>query len=170
MSHPRTILIGCAVIGAALFHSAPVQAQTPTAPPAAERSGPAGPGRRGPPTIDERVARMSTELGLSAEQATRVRAALTAEQRSMDSVFARRTAARDAERTAMMATQTNTQKALAAILTADQKLKHDAMRARHGGPGGMRHRGQDGPRGGRAGMRGGRDDRRGPPDDGSATR
>lgn len=175
MSHNRSILIGCAIIGAALIHAAPVLAQQ-TPPPAADRRGPA---RRGPPTIDERVARMTTELGLSADQATRIRAVMTAEQRGMDSVLARRTAARDAERAAMMATQTNTQKAMAAVLTADQKLKHDAMRARQGGPGGMRHRGQDGGgRGGRAGMRDGRGDRRGPsnagrrgpPNDDAATR
>jgi hypothetical protein len=162
MSHRRTLLIACAALSAGLVHSAPVQAQQAT-PPAAERRGP-GPDRRGPPTVDERVARMTTELGLTAEQAAKVRGVLTSEQRGMDSMFARRTAARDAERAAMLATHTSTQKALTGILTPDQKLRHDAMRARQGGPRGMRNHDRDGgPRGGRAGMRGDRGDRRGPP-------
>ncbi len=163
MSHRRTLLMACATLSAALIHSAPVQAQQTTPPAAAERRAP-GPDRRGPPSVDERVARMTTELGLTTDQATKVRAVLTTEQRGMDSVLARRTAARDAEQAAMLATQTSTQKALAGILTPDQKLRHDAMRARHGGPHGMRDHGPDGgPRGGSADMRGDRSDRRGPP-------
>ena len=163
MSHRRTLLLACATLGATMLQATPVLAQQTTPPPSAERRGP-GPDRRGPPTVDERVARMTTELGLTAEQATRVRATLTAEQRGNDSVLARRTAARDAERTAMFAMQTNTQKALAGILTPDQKIKHDAMRARQGGPRGMGHDGPAGGHGdGRGEMRGGRGDRRGPP-------
>ena len=186
MSHRRTILIACAALGAALVHSAPVQAQQATPPAAAERRGP-GPDRRGPPSIDERLARMTTDLGLSADQAAKVRTVLTSAQRGMDSVLARRTAARDAERAAMLATQTSTQRALTGILTSDQKLRHDAMRARQGGPRGMREHGRgNGPRGGPAGMRnhdrdggprgrpdgmrGDRPDRRGPPRDESTNR
>ena len=140
MSHRRTFLLACAALGATMLQAAPVLAQQTTPPAAAERRDP-GPDRRGPPTVDERVARMTTDLGLTADQATKVRATLTAEQRGMDSALARRTAAHDVERSAMFATHTNTQKALAGILTPDQKLRHDAMRARHGGPGDMRHRG-----------------------------
>ncbi len=178
MSHRSTLLLACAALGATILQAAPVLAQSTTPPPAAERRGP-GPDRRGPPSVDERVARMTTDLGLTADQASKVRAALTAEQRGMDSTLARRTAANDAERTAMLGTHSNTQKALTGILTPDQKLRHDAMRARQGGPRGMRHRGPAGRRGdGRAEMRGDRGDhrgppngdRRGPPNDDSTTR
>jgi GH35 family endo-1,4-beta-xylanase len=103
---------------------------------------------------------MTAELGLSAEQAAKVRTALTAQQRTADSVMARRAAAQDAERAAMLAMHTNTEKALAGILTPDQKLKHDAMRARQGGRDGMRRGGPA-----RGARRDGRDDRRGPRDD-----
>lgn len=179
MSHRRTLLIACAALSAALFHSAPIRAQQTTPPAAAERRGP-GPDRRGPPSIDERLARMTTDLALTADQAAKVRTVLTSERRGMDSVLARRTNARDAERAAMLATQTSTQKALTGILTPEQRLQHDAMRAREGGPRGRRERGRDGgprggprgmrnhdqggdPRGGPNGMRGDRSDRRGPP-------
>lgn len=185
MSHRSTLLIACAALGAALIDTAPLQAQQTTTPPATDRrSAGSGPERRGgPPGVDERVGRLTTELGLTAEQATRVRAILTAQQRGMDSVFARRTAAHDAERASLLATHTNTQKAMAAILTPDQRVRHDALRARQGGPrSGMRHRGPDGgARGGRADRRGDRGDRgdrrgppsgerRGPPNDGTAPR
>ena len=138
MRHRRIFFAGVALIAAAVALPAPAQAQPTTPPPGMDRRGPAqgGPQRRpGPPSVDERVARMTTELGLSAEQANRLRGAFLAEQRSTDSMFARRAAARDAERAAMMATQTNMQKAIASILTPEQKLKHDAMRGRMGGAG-----------------------------------
>ncbi len=168
MTNRKTLATAFAMMAAALVQSAPVQAQQGTTPPppAAGQRGP-GPTRRGPPSVDERVQRMTTELSLSAEQANKVKALLNAEQRGMDSVLARRVAERDAERAAMETRRTANQKALAAILTPDQKLKHDAMRARmdRGGRGG---RGHDGPRRGFRGRddRDGRDDgRRGPPRD-----
>ena len=147
MRHRRIFFAGMALMTAAIAMPAPSQAQPTTPPPGMDRRGPAqgGPQRRpGPPSIDERVARMTTELGLSAEQANRLRGAFLAEERSMDSMFARRAAARDAERAAMMATQTNMQKAIASILTPEQKLKHDAVRGRMGSggaPGRMMRRG-----------------------------
>lgn len=179
MTHRRFLLTACAaLLGAALVQSAPLFAQqsaTPPAPPADRRTAVAGTARRGPATIDEHVARMTTELGLNSDQAGKVRTLITTQQRTQDSVLARRVAAQDAERAAMHAMQTNGEKALAGILTADQKLKHDAMRARRGGTAGYgrmdrAHRG--GRRGGAADHRDGRHesrrdnrgDRRGPPD------
>lgn len=190
MSHRRTFLAAAAVFGAALLHTAPLQAQGGTTPPpAADRRGPNAPNgamRRGPANIDDRIARMTADLGLTADQANKIRAAMLAEQRSMDTVLARRTAARDAERAAMMATRTNTMKAVTGVLTADQKLRFDAMRARQdGGRGNRMGRGGRGGRRGAPGMRGGRDARgdrdagadrgprgarRGPPNDDAQTR
>jgi hypothetical protein len=184
MSHRRTFLTAVAVLGVALLHTAPMQAQTGTTPPpSAERRAPNGPMRRGPATIDERITRMTADLGLSPDQASKIRSAMLAEQRSMDTVLARRTAARDAERAAVTATRTNTMKAVTGVLTADQKLRFDAMRARQeGGRGDRMGRGGRGGRRGEAGARGGRrartdrdvrgprTDRRGPPNDDAQTR
>ena len=93
----------------------------------------------------------------------------------MDTILARRTAARDAEHAAMVAMRTNMQKNVAAILTPEQRLKHDAMRARmeggrgrgmRGGPGMRDRRGPGARRGDRDDRRGPPLERRGPPDDG----
>ena len=92
-----------------------------------------GADRRGPPSVDGRVQRMTTDLGLSVEQATRVRSLLTAERRQADSVLAQRARQQDAGREAMMAVRSGTEKSLAAIFTPEQRTRHDAMRAR-GGP------------------------------------
>jgi Spy/CpxP family protein refolding chaperone len=151
MPNRRSLLTACALLSATLFMSAPVSAQS--GPPSQGGRGGLGPSaeRRGPPSVDERVTRMTADLGLSAEQAAKVRAALTAEQRGMDSVLARRANTQDAERLAVITMRTNTEKAISATLTPEQKLRHDAIRARRGGPDGD-HRGR-------------RDDRRGPPPD-----
>ena len=181
MTHRRLLSSACTALALLLLHGAPMQAQQTTPPPTADRRAPAGPGaqdgpgRRGPASIDDRVTRMTAELGLNADQATKVRGALTAEQRTTDSVLARRVTAQDAERAAMAAMHANMQKSLAGILTPDQKIKHDAMRARHGGRGGPDHAGRGGQRGGRDRVRDARrndrrDDRRGPPRDDARSR
>lgn len=128
----------------------PALAQQGPPPQVADRRGPPVGPRRGPPTVDARVERMTADLGLSAEQATRVRAVLTAERRQADSILAQRARQRDAERDGMLAVRTGTEKSLTGILTIDQRTKHDAMRAR-GGPEGRG--GRDGRRPGRGGRR-----------------
>ncbi len=137
------------LLAATLITAVPAFAQPGPPPAGAERRGPAaGPdGRRGPPSVDERVQRMTADLGLSPDQATKVRAALTAERRQADSIMAARANRQDAERAAMMAVRTNTEKSVTSVLTAEQRTRHDAMRARRGrdddrGPGrrgGARH-------------------------------
>ncbi len=179
MTHRRTLATIGLTVAAALLHTAPLVAQqpaTPPAPPTNRNAPPLGPARRGPATLDDRVARMTAELGLNAEQAAKVRTVFAAQERTQDSVLARRAAAQDAERAAMLAMHTNAEKALAGILTSDQKLKHDAARARRGGPPGFGRADGAMRRGGRRGgaaphrndrwddRRGGRGDRRGPPD------
>ena len=99
----------------------------------ADHRGPSHTDRRGPPSVDGRVQRMTTDLGLSVEQATKVRTLLTAERRQADSVLAQRARQQDAGREAMMAVHSGTEKSLAAIFTPEQRTRHDAMRAR-GGP------------------------------------
>ena len=129
-----------------LITAVPAFAQPGPPPAGAERRGAGPEGRRGPPSVDGRVQRMTTELGLSPDQATKVRAALTAERRQADSILAARANRQDAERTAMMTVRSSTEKSVSSVLTAEQRTKHDAMRARGGrdgrGPGrrdGARH-------------------------------
>ncbi len=137
------------LLATTLISAVPAFAQPGPPPAGAERRGMGPEGRRGPPNVDERVQRMTTELALNPEQATRVRAALTAERRQADSILALRANRQDAERAAMLAMRSSTEKSVSAVLTAEQRTKHDAMRARGGrdgrGPGrrgGNRH--QDG--------------------------
>ncbi|MES3034794.1 MAG: hypothetical protein V4813_12420 [Gemmatimonadota bacterium] len=147
----RRFLATSGLLLAATFVTAlPAMAQQGPPPAGAPTRGPGGDARRGPPTVDARVQRLTTELGLSPEQATKVRAALTAERRQADSILAARANRQDAERAAMMAVRTSTEKSVSAVLTAEQRTKHDAMRARGGrdgrGPGmrgGARHRDGD---------------------------
>lgn len=172
----RILPAACAVLAATLLHVAPAAAQqgAPTTQPPLERRAapPMGP-RRGPPTVDERIQRMTTELNLTPDQAAKMRGVFAAEQKTMDSILARRTAERDAEHAAMEAMRSTMQKSVASILTPEQRVKHDAMRARmEGGRGGMgpgmrgpgmRGRDMRGPDDRGRGDR--RDDRRGPPPD-----
>lgn len=162
-----------AVAMGVLFATPMLAQQTAPTPPLSERrmmtvpdrAGPPMGARRGPPTVDDRVQRMTAELGLNADQANRLRATFLAEQRTTDSILARRAAAMDAERAAMQAMHANTQKAITGVLTADQKIRFEAMRARMADRGPM---GGPGMMGGRDGMRmrnapfRTRDDRNGP--------
>ena len=132
-------------------------------------AGPQRDDRRGPPFIDDRIQRMTADLGLSADQAAKVRTVLTAEQRSADSVLARRVTEMDAERAAMQAMHTRTEQSIQGILTPEQRTKHLANRARMAEQGGRGPGGPEGMRGGRGrGPAGGPpDDRRGPPPGGA---
>ena len=169
-THPLTL--ASALMAVALISASPAAAQGGTPPVSGERMGPppGGMGRRGPmfamrhnmPSVDERVARISGELNLNAEQTARVKALMTAEQRSADSLRAVRAVQMEAEHKAMEARHDANEKALLAILTPEQKTKREALMKQHRGPDG-RGRGPGGPMG-RPG------DHRGPGDDDSATR
>lgn len=159
MTSRRILALAGLMLTGSMISTLPALAQQGAPPPAADRRGPPPDGRRGPPTVDARVQRMTADLGLSAEQATRVRTLLTAERREADSLLADRARRQDAERAAMMTMRTGTEKSLSAILTSDQRLKHDAMRARGGeGRGGRDGRGPG--RGGNGRRHGGDRNRR----------
>jgi Spy/CpxP family protein refolding chaperone len=159
MTTHRLRLAAGLIFAGTCMSAVPALAQQGGPPPAGDRRGPpAMDARRGPPSIDERVKRMTEDLGLSAEQATRVKAVLTSERQKADSILAQRARQQDAERDAMMAVHSSTEKALASILTPEQRTRHDAMRAR-GGPGGRGPGGHDDRGPGRRG-----DDRRPGPD------
>ena len=174
MTRTHSLTLATALMAVALLAVSPAAAQSRTPPATSERTGPPpggrGMGRRGPmfamrhnaPSVDERVARISGELNLNAEQTARVKALMTAEQRSADSLRAVRAVQMEAEHKAMEARHDANEKALLAILTPEQKTKRDALMKQHRGPDG-RGRGPGGPMG-RPG------DHRGPGDDDSATR
>ena len=170
MTRTHSLTLASALMVVALVSASLATAQGGTPPVSGERPAPpmGGMGRRGPmfamrhnaPSVDERVARISGELNLNAEQTARVKALMTAEQRSADSLRAVHAVQMEAEHKAMEARHDANEKALLAILTPEQKTKREALMKQHRGPDG---RGRGGPMG-RPG------DRRGPGDDDSATR
>jgi Spy/CpxP family protein refolding chaperone len=166
MTRTKTLTLASAVLAAAFAAFAPLQAQQ-----SAPQQGGPPPGRMGhhgpmmaghwnPPSVDERVQRMSGELNLTPEQTARVKALMTAEQRSADSLRAVHAVQMEAEHKAMEARHTEHEKALLAILTPEQKTKREALMKEHHGPG-MRGRGPDGPPDGGHGMRRGPGDEEG---------
>jgi Spy/CpxP family protein refolding chaperone len=139
MTRPTTLSFASAVLAAVLAtNSLSAQATTPPAegpPPAGMRHhGPMMGGPRGG-SVDERVQRMSGELNLTPEQTARVKALMTTEQRSADSIRAVRALQMETERKAMDARREAHEKALLAILTPEQKAKHEALMKQHDGRG-----------------------------------
>ena len=169
MTRNHTLTLAGTLMAIALISAAPASAQGVTPPATGERMGPPpggmdhhGPmmGRHpNPPSVDERVQRMSGELNLTTDQAARVKALLTAQQRSADSLRAVHAVQMQAEMKAMEARRAEHEKAMMAILTPEQRVKHEALMKMHRGPDG-----RGGPGGPRRGMRG---DHRGPGDEGS---
>lgn len=147
MTAMKTLTLASAVLAAVLATSA-LTAQATTPPPggppadAMRHHGPmmGGPhgGRGATGSVDERVLRLSGELNLTAEQTARVKALMTSEQRSADSIRAVHALQMENERKAMDARHDAHEKALLAILTPEQKAKHEAL---------MKQRDSHGPRG-----------------------
>ena len=145
MTRKNTLTLASAMMAVALVAAVPMQAQQGGPPP-----GPMGhrggmmAGHWNPPSVDERVQRMSGELNLTPEQSAKLKTLMTAEQRSMDSTRAVRAVQFEAERKAMEARRAEHEKALLAILTPEQRAKHEALAKQHRGPM-MRGRGPGGP-------------------------
>ena len=164
MTRTKSLRLASAVLAATIAAIVPLQAQQ-SAPqqrgPPTGHMGHHGPmmGRHAnPPSVDERVQRMSGELSLTPEQTAKVKALMTAEQRSADSLRAVRAVQMEAEHKAKEARHAEHEKALLAILTPEQKVKREALTKEHHGPG-MHGRGHGGSTDSRPGMR------RGPGDD-----
>ncbi len=150
MTRKNTLTLAAAVVAVALMSAASVKAQQAGPPPGPDRMGHHGPmmaGRGNLPSVDERVQRMSGELNLTPDQTAKVKALLTAEQRAMDSTRAVRAVQWEAQRKAMDARRADHEKALSALLTPEQKTKHEALMKAHGGPGMMRGHDRGGPGG-----------------------
>ena len=164
MTRTHTLTLASALMVAALAVAVPMQAQAGGNPSDGMRHrGPKMAGRSNTPSVDERVQRMSGNLNLTPEQAARVKALLTVEQRAADSTHGVRAVQWDAERKGMDARRADHEKALSALLTPEQRTKHEALMKEHRGRGMMRGPGHDGPGGGR-GMH------RGPGSDAGSTR
>ena len=143
MTRTKTLTLASAVLAAVLATSTlTAQAATPPQggpPPTGMRHhGAMMGGPRGAGSVDERVQRLSGELNLTAEQTARVKALMTSEQRSADSIRAVHALQMETERKAMDARHDAHEKALLAILTPEQKAKREAL---------MKQRDSHGPRG-----------------------
>ena len=96
-------------------------------------------------SVDDRVKQLTDQLTLTKDQADKVKTILTASQNDMQAMRDSLQGDREGMRKAMMEQRTKTNKAIAALLTDDQKVKYEKilkdqeemMRQRmQGGPGG----------------------------------
>lgn len=107
--------------------------------PAGERPGrgPGGPGGRFNASPEERVKRMTEQLGLTPEQAEKIKAIY---EKSAEANKALREKGfqnlSEEERTKMRESMKQTQDDVAAVLTPEQKKKMEELRPQRGGPGG----------------------------------
>ena len=147
MTRTRTLTIAGALMAVALVTAAPAaQAQQGGPPPGGMGRRPPMMDRRGgPPPIDEMLRRMTSELSLTPDQANKLKAVLTQERHVADSLHAVHAVQREAERTAAEARRANHEKAVLAILTPEQRTKHEALMKERRGRGGPDGRRPDGP-------------------------
>lgn len=109
-----------------------------------ERRGPGGPGGPGGPMAEERIKAVAERLGLTADQKTRLQAAMKTQRDAMAALRDDSSLTREARRDKMQAMRAAQQAEIRAILTPEQAEKWEAAMAeggRRGGPGG---RGKDG--------------------------
>ncbi len=104
-----------------------------------------GGGRRGGPSVEQRMERMTEELKLTDEQKPKVKAVLEDSQKKRQELFSDSSVAREDRREKMRGIMENEDKKLKEILTADQYAKHEKMREemRAAGKGGKKKGGDD---------------------------
>jgi len=90
-------------------------------------------GKRGFPTVEERMDRMSKELNLTDDQKPKVKAVLEEQSTKMRGV---RDLPQDEQREKFQASREETNKKMKEILTPEQYTKFESMRRGPGGPGG----------------------------------
>jgi len=102
-------------------------------------------GRRGGPSVEQRMERMTEDLKLTDEQKPKVKALLEDSQKKRQELFSDSSVSREDRREKMRAIMDNEDKKLKEILTADQYAKHEKMREemRAGGKGGKKKEGDD---------------------------
>jgi len=114
------------------------------------QGGPGGPGggmRRQMMTPEQRLAKMTKDLNLTAAQQKKIKPLLESNAKKGKEVFGDKKLTDAQKRDAFMKMRDAYRKQLAKILTPDQMKKMDAMRQRRGGPGGPGGPGGRGPGG-----------------------
>lgn len=101
---------------------------------------PAGAGRPGDEGRGDRLAMMSEQLGLSADQKTKVQAILESERTSLEALRADTALTPEARREKMRSIRESFAGQIRAVLTPEQQTKMSAMRGA-GGPGGQAGKG-----------------------------
>ena len=111
-----------------------------------EKKGPGGEGgRKGPPSVEMQLERMTKELALTDDQKPKVKEVLEENRKKMQEVFADRSGSREERREKMQKLGDEQDKKLKGILKSDQYEKWEKMRdkmreemrnRKKGGPGG----------------------------------
>jgi len=133
----NTLKLALTLAGIALVATPIVSAQNEQRPPAREGGGPGGGRGRG-----LNADMLAEQLGLSADQKTKVAAIIQKQREQMEAI------PQEERREKGRALREETDKAISAVLTDEQKKKFEEMRANRprggqgGGPGGEGRRGQ----------------------------
>lgn len=90
-------------------------------------------GKKGLPTVQERMDRMTEALKLTDEQKPKVKVALEDSDKKMHEIMADSSASREDRRDKMQTVRTDEGKKMKEILTADQYTKYEEMRPARGG-------------------------------------
>lgn len=132
------LALGMAMSGLALAQDTPASGGQQGPPPQQQdgaRGGPGG-GRRGMPSPEERLKRMTADLNLSADQQTKIKGFMDAEKTKMDALRDDTSVEGDAKREKAMQIRKDTQASIRGVLTADQQTKFDKqqeeMKSRRG--------------------------------------
>jgi protein CpxP len=101
------------------------------------RRGPGGEGRRGMPSPEERLKRMTADLNLTTDQQAKIKTIMETEKSKMDALRDDTSVEGDPKREKAMQIRKESQSGIRAVLTAEQQAKWDKqmeeMRNRRGG-------------------------------------
>ncbi len=95
-------------------------------------------GKRGFPTVEQQMERLSTQLNLTDEQKPKVKAVLEEEHKKMQELRSDTSLDRDARREKMQTIRKDTTAKMKGVLTEDQFKKYEEMAQRMGKKGGKK--------------------------------
>ena len=127
MSRSSILRLAVLVLCTGTLGSTMVHAQDGPPPPQGRRGGPGGPGGGGPEQQQRQLERMTQELSLTPDQVTSIKAIQDDGRKQGMAVREDESIAGPDKRTKMMAITEASQTKIKAVLTADQKVKYDAM-------------------------------------------
>jgi protein CpxP len=125
-----TLALAAGVSAPALLAQPPSD-QPPGPPPAGERGERPGPGMRG-----DRLKQLAEALGLTEEQKTQLKPILAEEAAALKAIWEDKAIERDARREKVKAVRDSFAPKIDAILTPEQKAKHEELKKQMRGPGG----------------------------------